>query len=209
MQPDPVAGAPGGLAPLEEINDLALELMSLRAAEEPAGLPAILREPVDLWRALSPPRRRRLAGCPFLLVDIGFDATGAAPRGALEGVREPQEPALWFAGEALPRLSYLTLTYAWHLARTRRLAARVVLGLPDDSADWLAALTLRQLGECLECSPRFLRPRWAGSPAVWQHLLAAATSEEPADFELARLRGIQLLAATYWPAESGPRRRPW
>lgn len=209
MHSDSVAGAPGALAPLVEINDLALELMALRASEEATALPAILREPVDLWRALSADRRRRLAGCPFLLVDIGFDGAGHASRGALEGVREREEPALWFAGEALPRLSYLTLTYAWHLARTRRLAARFVLGLPDDSADWLAGLTLRQLGECLECSPRFLRPRWAANPAVWRHLLTAAASEEPADFELARLRGIQLLAATYWPAEAAPRRRSW
>ena len=87
-------------------------------------------------------------------------------------------------------------------------AARVVLGLPDDGAEWLAGLTLRQLGECLECSPRFLRPRWESSPAVWRHLLAAAASAEPAEFERARLRGIQLLAAAYWPKSVPRPRRP-
>lgn len=208
MQSDPAAAAPGALAPLAEINDLALELMAQRAAGEPDGLPAMLRESLDLWRALTPERRRRLAGCPFLLVDIGLDTAGSPSHSALEGVREPQEPAQWFAEESLPRLSYLTLTYAWHLARTRRLAAGVVLGLPDDGAKWLAGLTLRQLAECLECSPRFLRPRWAASPAVWRYLLLAAASTEPAEFERARLRGIQLLAAAYWPHAAARAPRP-
>ncbi|MGE0580699.1 MAG: hypothetical protein AB7P31_00995 [Steroidobacteraceae bacterium] len=204
MQPEPTAAAVASLAPLVEINELALELMALRATEDPAGLPAILREPVDLWRALTAPQRRRLAGCPFLLVDIGVEEIAPAPRRAIEGVREEQGGARWFAESALPRLSYLTLTYAWHLARTRRFAVRLVLGLPDELASWLATLSLRQLGECLECSPHFLRPRWAGRPDLWRHLLAAAASADPADFELARLRGVQLLAAPYWPAARCP-----
>ncbi|MCW5581661.1 MAG: hypothetical protein KIS72_09995, partial [Luteimonas sp.] len=92
----------------------------------------------------------------------------------------------------------------WHLVQTRRFAARIVLGLRDDSVEWLAALSLRQLGECLECSPHFLRPRWARSPEVWRYLLTAAASAEPAEFELARLRGMQLLAAACWPAPRSP-----
>ncbi len=201
MQPEPTAAAVASLAPLAEINDLALQLMAERAAGEPVGLPSILRESADLWRSFTAPQRIRLASCPFLLVDLGLGGLHAAARSPLEGVRERHADECWFAEESLPRLSYLALTYAWHLARTRRLAARVVLGLADDCAEWLAALTLRQLGECLECSPRFLRPRWVGSPGVWRHLLTATASAEPADFELARLRGMQLLAAAYWPVE--------
>lgn len=199
MLPDPTDPS---LQPLVEINELALELMAARAAGEPAGLPAILRESLDLWRALTPVQRRRLAGCPFLLVDIGF---GEVPStSSRHGVRDSIGGTQWFAEAALPRLSYLTLTYAWHLVRSRRHATRIVLGLPDDCAAWLAALTLRQLGDCLERSPRFLRPRWADNPQVWRQLLSAAASSEPADFELARLRGIQLIAASYWPAALSP-----
>lgn len=204
MQPEPAIAASAALAPLAEINDLALELMALRASGDPDGLPGILRESAGLWRSLTAAQRGRLAGCPFLLVDIGADEFASAACTAVEGVRERHAEAHWFAEDALPRLSYLTLTYAWHLARSRRFAVRLVLGLSDDLADWLAALSLRQLGECLECSPCFLRPRWAGRPDVWRHLLAAAVSSDPADFELARLRGVQLLAAPYWQAARRP-----
>ena len=159
MQPEPAVAASAALAPLAEINDLALELMALRASGDPDGLPGILRESAGLWRSLTAAQRGRLAGCPFLLVDIGADEFASAACTAVEGVRERHAEAHWFAEDALPRLSYLTLTYAWHLARSRRFAVRLVLGLSDDLADWLAALSLRQLGECLECSPCFLRLR--------------------------------------------------
>jgi hypothetical protein len=203
MQPEP-AFAASSLAPLAEINDLALELMAQRASGETAGLPAILRESADLWRVLTVLQRHRLAGCPFLLVEFGFGGLSAQARHPLEGVRERRPGTQWFEEQNLPRLSYLTLTYAWHLARTRRLAARVVLGMQDDCADWLAALSLRELGECLEGSPRQLRPRWAGSPEVWRHLLVSAASPDPAALEQARLRGVQLLAAPYWPVARNP-----
>lgn len=204
MQSGYTSDAAGSLASLAEINDLALELMAGRAGGDAAGLPPLLRDSAGLWRALGAVQRRRLAGCPFLLIEIGFDEFLPLSRGAPGGVRESREEVQWFAEESLPRLSYLTLTYAWHLVQTRRFAARIVLGLRDDSVEWLAALSLRQLGECLECSPHFLRPRWARSPEVWRYLLTAAASAEPADFELARLRGMQLLAAACWPAPRSP-----
>lgn len=209
MEPDLTAGAPGAFAPLTDINELALELLARRAAGEPAGLPPMLREPRDLWCALTATQRRRLAGCPFLLVDPGLGREDGAPHRALDGVQDLAGDEWWAGDESLARLAYLTLTYAWHLARTRPLAARVVLGLPNDCCAWLAELGLRELGECAERSPRRLRPRWPDSPAVWRHLLSAAASTDPAEFELARLRGMQLLAARHWPADPGrPRVRP-
>ena len=206
MQAGLTDAAAVSLAQLAEINELALELLAGRAGGDSAGLPPLLRESAGLWRTLRALQRRRMAGCPFLLIEIGFDELAPRSHGTLAGVREAREEVRWFVEESLPRLSYLTLTYAWHLVRTRRFAARIVLGLREDCIEWLAALSLRQLGECLECSPRFLRPRWAGNPEVWRHLLTAAASAEPADFELARLRGMQLLAAAYWPAVRSPER---
>lgn len=204
MDTGPSAAAFAALAPLAEINELALELMIRRAAGEPAELPAILREPVDLWRALTPEQCRRIAGCPFLLVELGLGAIAGATRCASGGVRDTGEGERWFEEASLPRLAYLTLTYAWHVVRNRPLAARVVLGLREAESAWLAGLTLRELGECVEHAPGLLRPRWLAHPDVWRHLLSAATSGSPGDFELARLRGMQLLAAPYWPVD--PRR---
>lgn len=120
------------------------------------------------------------------------------------GVRESREGEHWFEEQSLPRLAYLTLTYAWHIVRSRPLAARIVLGLHEADSAWLAGLTLRELGACIEHAPGLLRPRWLAHPEVWRHLLSAAASAAPAEFELARLRGMQLLAAPWWPAD--PRR---
>jgi len=198
MDPGPSAAA---LAPLVEVNELALELMIRRAAAAPGDLPAILREPLELWRALTPAQCRRIAGCPFLLVEVGLGAL-AGTRGASGEVRDAGGSERWFEEQSLPRLAYLTLTYAWHIVRSRPLAARVVLGLHEAESAWLAGLTLRELGECVERAPSLLRPRWLGHPEVWRHLLAAAASATPGEFELARLRGMQLLAAPYWPVES-------
>jgi hypothetical protein len=187
------------LAPLAEINELALELMTRRAAGVPAGLHAVLRDSVELWRALTPEQGRRIAGCPFLLVEIDVAALSAGG-----GVRDSGEGEHWFEEQSLPRLAYLTLTYAWHIARSRPLAARIVLGLHEADSAWLAGLTLRELGACIEIAPALLRPRWLAHPEIWRHLLSAAASAAPAEFELARLRGMQLLAAPWWPAD--PRR---
>lgn len=201
MDTGPSAAA---LAPLAEINELALELMIRRAAGEPSGLPVVLREPLELWRALTPGQCRRIASCPFLLVEVGLGALSGVACDSSGGVRDAGEGERWFGEESLPRLAYLTLTYAWHIVRSRPLAARVVLGLQQDESAWLAGLTLRDLGACVERAPGLLRPRWLAHPEVWRHLLSAAASAEPAEFELARLRGMQLLAAPYWPAD--PRR---
>lgn len=207
MDTGPSAAAFAALAPLAEINGLALELMIRRAAGESSELPAILREPVELWRALTPEQCLRIAGCPFLLVEVGLAGLAGlagAARGASGGVRDTGGGERWFEVDSLPRLAYLTLTYAWHVVRSRPLAARVVLGLREAESAWLAHLTLRELGECVERAPGLLRPRWLEHPGVWRHLLLAAASAAPGDFELARLRGMQLLAAPYWPAD--PRR---
>lgn len=203
MQPDPTGAAPAAFAPLAEINELALELLARRAAGEAARLPPMLRESRELWCSLGVAQRRRLAGCPFLLLDISLAGFADAPACGREGVRDAGGDDWWAAGASLPRLAYLTLTYAWHLAQTRPLAARVVLGLSDDCCAWFAKLGLRELGECAESCLRSLRPRWSDSPAVWRHLLTAAASSEPTEFELARLRGMQLLAARHWPADPG------
>lgn len=192
------------LAPLAEINDLAVELLATRAAHSgDSMLPPMLAELRELWVALDDRARRRLASCPFLLVDAGFAEAQRWRRGGIEGVAENAGEASPFEDAGLPRLAYLSLTYAWHLARTRPLAAPLVLGMPQASAALLAGMSIRQLSECLARSVTWIRPRWAHDTAFWSYLLWAASSPEPQAFESARLLGVQRIAGTFWPQSSG------
>ena len=196
---------PSILGSLAEINELTLELLAARASRESAlpGRPPLLVDLGELWRAQTPLQRRRLAHCPYLLIDAGFaDLTRWSARAP--EVRDSD--ASWFGGEEGVRLAGLVMIYAWHVARMHRPAARLLLGMSDDCASLIASMTVRQLGDCLERASYWIRPRWAERAGVWRHLLVAAATQDDARFEQVRLRGLQLMASEVWQADRGWRR---
>lgn len=204
------------LSSLSGINQVAIESLSLRAAD-PGGepLPAMPLALRSSWASLCDARTRRLARCPYLLVDMRFgDAArwqaalnpasvipgGAAP---LVGRRPPARsedrdvPELasaWF-GDGAPRVARLALTFAWHLAQTQRLAARITLGMSDDTAKAIAGLCVHELEHRLLTVTDWLRPRWVARVGVWRHFLDASLASDDARLVRAQLRGLQLLAA--------------
>ena len=180
---------------LAELNELGFTLLAEQAALPAAQPGALLQEFGATWRALDAPARRRAAACPYLLLDVGF--------GARERWREPAQvgdPArgggsAFFTVPGTIEALRLALTLGWHLARTQRAAARLLLGMPPECAALIAALTLRQVHALAERHPQWLRPRWPARPELWRDLLKTAASGEARALERSRLYGLSLLAA--------------
>jgi hypothetical protein len=178
-------------AQLAEINAYALELIAAPARADPVRDEALLvAELREAWRALSPDALRRIASAPYLLVDAGFGDGSAWAAGwrVHDGGTRP-----WFPGEAAARLASLCLTWAWHLARTDALAARLLLGAAPEAVQRLAVASLSEIAELQPACASRIRPRWADRPAIWQALLRSAGEVEL--FPSVRLRGLQLIAA--------------
>jgi hypothetical protein len=134
------------LEPVAEINAFMLEtLRATAAAEEHSSLRLVsgLRE---LWRELDAPAQQRLAHCPYLLLDAGFACRERWERPAPErGVMDGGGSHGYFASPRGVALVRRTLVFAWHLARSNRLPARVLLGMSAECAERIAASALRDL----------------------------------------------------------------
>jgi hypothetical protein len=182
------------LEPLAELNE---EVLGAFLGQSPPG---VLPAPGSLgwqWRGMAPEARRRVATCPFLLLDLGLARPGPWVAGGCQlgtgeaGVAEPAAMPLRLDAGLLHR----ALLYAWHLARAHRHAARIALGMCPASAEALAACRLGALERLAVQPPPWIRPRWADRPLLWQGWLAAAAHGREPELERLRLWGLQVLAA--------------
>jgi hypothetical protein len=207
-KPSPLEGGwdPALLLPVAEINEQLLEILRARA-QSAAGASAIpgleLRAPPrllgaleELWDALDGPARRRLAHCPYLLLDAGFAASERWERSPLgvAGVMDAAGHGGYFGGRGGVALVRRTFVLAWHLARSNRMAARILLGMSVDCAERIAACPLAQLEALAELCPAWVVPRWELQPNIWRQLIQAALAERAAPLRAVQLRGLQLLA---------------
>lgn len=92
------------------------------------------------------------------------------------------------------------LFYAWHVAHRDRAAARLQLGLRDDTTDVLLGLELWQIRRVALKYPQLLAPRWPENSCFWPDLLRYLQSGELQYFDYARLLGSQLLAQELEPS---------
>lgn len=197
LQLAPIAGNWDGalLEPMAEINEQLLDALRRLAAAGAGAQPrlvTLLRE--DLSR-LDAGAQRRLAACPYLLLDAGFAQHERWEPMPPAGVQDAAPEAAVFTGRSGIALVRRTLVLAWHLARSNRLMARVALGMTARSAERIAACRLRDLEALAELTPAWIAPRWEQQPNVWQQLIGAACRDNPAQLRQAQLRGLQLLAA--------------
>jgi hypothetical protein len=182
--------------PLVDVNLHCLELLRERVrGGELRLLPRVLGELAPLWASLGDEAIARAARVPYALVRSVFVATRGG--GGTE-VRDGGRDTVVFAGAECPELTREVVMLAWYLARLRRPAARLVLGLEPGMLEALAGCTLRGLERLAQTRTLELSLRWADRPLVWKHALTAALSGDEAALERARLRGIQLLAAEAW-----------
>jgi hypothetical protein len=183
------------LGPVREINAQVVDMLCEAAAaagDGSAGLLAVVRGEFLQAPAAA---RRRLASCPYLLLDAGFgeSARWARPPGVRDApLAGAAEPAGVDCGVGLARRA---LVLGWHLARSNRLAARVALGMTPACAELVGGLRLRDLEAFAETDRGCVRLRWESRPELWRPLLRAALVERPATLAGLQMRGLQLLAA--------------
>jgi hypothetical protein len=192
------------LAPIIEINERMLE--QLHATARAASAASVVDEVPDLvrcllqeWCVLDAAAQRRLAQCPYLLLDAGFDDAArwqaSRPLTVQEAGRAlPRGDALWRSAAWLA-LARRTLLLGWHLARAQPLAARVLLCMSAPSAEAIAARRLTDLDELAVQEAGRIAPHWLRQPQVWRQLLHAS-HHSAQQLRSTQLRGLQLLAAT-------------
>jgi hypothetical protein len=181
------------LVQIAEINEQLLDLLHAAAAGPVPGqrlVQALRRQ----WCECTPPVRRRLAACPYLLIDAGFGEVARwLPVPA--GVQEVAAIHGYFQGADGVALLRRALLFAWHLARANPLSARITLGMSAACVQYVAARRLRDLETLAERCPGWIRPRWDSQPRIWEQLISAAAHEDPGCLRRAQLRGLALLAA--------------
>jgi hypothetical protein len=205
------SGSPGAwdnalLAPVAEINEQLLEHLKQlawstttdeRVACGLAPRPAPLRLIDALrgqWQQLDAPALRRLAACPYLLLDVGLGQPHHWDRWLTSGVMDAAERGGYFKPDAGVALLRRALLLGWHLARSNRLMAAIVLGMNAAAADRMAQRRLKDLEALAELTPPWMAPRWEQQPLVWQQMIAAASGTHPQALRQVQLRGLQLLA---------------
>ena len=184
------------LSPVAEINQQMLAILC-ECASAPRPLPRLVAVLRELWCSLDASARRRLALCPYLLLDGGFSAPERWQRAAAGGlgVMDGAGAGGYFSSRAGVALLRRTFVLAWHLARSNALAARILLGVSPECAERIAACPLAELEALAELGPVWVVPRWELQPQVWRQMLQAARSERPAALRAVQLRGLPLLAA--------------
>jgi hypothetical protein len=185
------------LAAVAEINELVLERLR-DAALEAQERPRLVEGLREWWCLLDDNARQRLARCPYLLLDAEFDCPARwHPAGLASGVRDGTASGSYFhstAGVAVVRRS---LMLAWHLARSNRLSARVMLGMDPECADGIAGSALKHLEGLAELRPAWIVPRWEGQPLIWRQMIQAAIGGSDAALRRVQWRGLQLMAALW------------
>jgi hypothetical protein len=196
FHPAPLSGAWDSalLGPVAEINEQMLEC--LRTAATAGDAPRLVALLSEDWRRLDPKAQRRLSACPYLMLDAGF----AQPQrwewlGGAQVMDATVRPS-YFRGRGGVALVRRTLLLAWHLARSNRVTARVILGMSALSAERIANARLADLEALAERAPGWILPRWEAQPNVWRQLIGAACRGQPLLLRQAQLRGLQLLART-------------
>ena len=207
------------LAPIFEINERMLERLheiaraslppasgthGSEGAQRPADAPALILQLHREWCALDAAAQRRLAQCPYLLLDAGFAEPARWEAAGTLAVHEAAPPGAGgghcYADPAWLALVRRTLLLGWHLARAHPLAARVLLGMCPASAAAIAASRLRDLEALAEQRAAAALPRWEQQPQVWRQLLRASHAPPP-ELLCTQLRGLQLLAAGPLPGQ--------
>lgn len=197
--------ADGSFDTVAEINRQCLMALGEMSRQSQLPLPAL--RPLA-WDRLQGAPLARLAGCPYLLADAGFDDDSRWRCLDLGMVRD--QPAhlagVVFTGPGGADFIRRVLVFGWYLARVNRQLARVALGMSPGCAERLGRLQLHDLDWLAQCRPGWVRPRWERNPQIWRQLLEAAVDPDGRRMAEVSLRGLQLMAAGMLGAQVAPGR---
>jgi hypothetical protein len=183
------------LEPIHDLNRRALDLLAGHSDAtidcgdfHPATSVGRMLHGVGEWTLQS------LALSPFLLADASFEDANRWRSLVIQGAAEPRPSLIPESHTAVLSLAYSTCLVAWHLARTDRVAARLILGLSGECAATVARIGLTDLQRIAVCIVRrqWLRPRWHDRPEVWRRLIRATQASRHATPGPVSVRALQL-----------------
>lgn len=144
--------------------------------------------------ALPPAHKTSIAECPYALFDLRFEDdaywrtrldTAVSYRVAESGAANPEVVAF----------VRLALIYAWHLATSANLQARLVLGMGARTATAFADTTVGRLTQIADAEAPNLAPRWPRCTAFWDGLVEAADGADRMRLRRIQLHGLQIAVA--------------
>lgn len=204
---------PGASAPvlsaavLARIHELNLDYIELLAAEHNVHnvmgdgqlqhLPCKLHPTIA---ALSPAARASLAALPYTLYSLGFEdeklwrslaepAALAASLSMCERYAQPHSASLqgsWCE---------VALLFAWHVATSSPIAARLIYAMPESVAQRLIAAPPWYVKRLGVHHASLLMPRWPTNPGFWPDLVRFAAAGDNQRLATAKVLGSQLIAA--------------
>jgi len=197
---------PGATAPvlsaavLARIHELNLDYLELLAAEHNGQLQHL---PVKLHAtiaSLAPPARIALATLPYTLYSLGFEdeklwrslaepAAVAASLSMSERYVQPHVASLQAS------LCEVALLYAWHVATSSPLAARLIYAMPESVTQRLTAAPPWYVRRLAVHHESLLMPRWPTNPGFWPDLVRFAAAGDLQRLATAKVLGSQLIAA--------------
>jgi hypothetical protein len=203
---------PGASAPvlsaavLARIHELNLDYLDLLAAEHndpPAAGGQLQHLPCKLHAsiaALPTTARSSLAALPYTLYSLGFEdeklwrslAEPAALAASLpigERYAQPHSESLQAS------MCEVALLYAWHVANSSSLAARLIYAIPETVALRLTAAPPWYVRRLAVHHASLLLPRWPTNPGFWPDLVRFAAAGDQPRLATAKVLGSQLIAA--------------
>jgi len=196
---------------LYEINRIYLDFLALRRLQGSASPRSRLRlavhhpGPIAVQQRrrltlsnLNPAARSLLARCPFALFTARFqDSAFWAGQARAEGVRDAAPRFIWGREPASEGSAFadLALFYAWHLAQSNALAARILFGMADRTLSAIRQLPLLHIQQLASEQPEVVTPRWPERSPLWRGLLNLAQLGDEDRLTDIRLLGVQMIAS--------------
>jgi hypothetical protein len=180
---------------IRDLNHRFLDLTERSAIDWPAGRAGSAGGLGSLVAPLSGAQRAAVANCPYALFDLRF-GDDAYWRDRLPAARMSvaDEPCIHEASLEFVRLA---LFYAWHVASSTALAARLLLGMHSATAAAFRRITVDVLPSLAAAEAMNLSARWSDCHSYWAALLGAAARADLTALRRVQLSGLQLAAASF------------
>ena len=202
---------PGASAPvlsaavLARIHELNLDYVELLAAEHNTAIAdgQLQHLPCKLHAALaelSSAARATLAAMPYTLYSLGFEdeklwRSLAEPAALATSLSMSERYAQPYSTSLQASLCEVALLYAWHVATSSPLAARLIYAMPESVAQRLTAAPPWYVRRLAVHHASLLMPRWPTNPGFWPDLVRFAATGDHLRLATAKILGSQLIAA--------------
>ena len=202
---------PGASAPvlsaavLARIHELNVDYVELLAAEHNTAIAdgQLQHLPCKLHAALaelSSAARATLAALPYTLYSLGFEdeklwRSLAEPAALATSLSMSERYAQPYSTSLQASLCEVALLYAWHVATSSPLAARLIYAMPERVAQQLTAAPPWYVRRLAVHHASLLMPRWPTNPGFWPDLVRFAAAGDHLRLATAKILGSQLIAA--------------